>query len=1101
MKRFFWLITILLLTRASWGQGSPSRGQITGSIVPQSSYVIPGYTGQVANVTTHKAKMLKGQMLWNAPTKFTYSATKTGSFTLGETVTGSVSGATGILITDTGAGGSAGILIIRPTGTTAFVAADTITGGTSGATMSTATQFQASVNYVVGPYIPSTGINLYNGQSTKLGAATNFAGYAYGVSMYGTGSGLYACQAATKATVTGSTTTGTPQPGEACSQATSLATGRVLSVVGNVATIEKSSSSPADFDNSHTITFTTSGATLSGVSAVTNKTGVWWIEWSPDGQEVPFKPVLATDSSSIYLAHQLCDCGIITKSITVASGTYSNTRVLWFADYGDNTSTTGPIQMYFNLPDKEPFVWHTAFACKGTAGQTNFGQGGDQAIRHFHGAQFFPGFGANDGRLVVMTGDNDYQPSLLYCDDVADLCNNPSNWGAYWGLTNVNGPARSSWFSAATIYQQTLTYASESAAYRTGEKITQGTNVAYVVSDNNTNTLTINLDPASSAFVSGTVVTGATSGSTTTPTGASTTTSQTGGKNYVLGTNPYPLAANASLTGAQGMGGQDSRSVELVGDGINVVTASWSGLFLTNDIVRQATSGAWGTLLGTATNTLYIWPDPSSPAFDSTHSITGSDSYITATVSGVRPNRYLYFVPDQAARYLPAGTLPPNDGYAAINGCNILRRIDLYNKTVQTMSGRVRGEGFQGCLTPDGSIVIFSESDFNGGTWAGNADAYVHMYVVTPDGSNLQEVAKWLRTDYASPSGAVFFARIFYAFGAIWGWDINSTVIGGDAIVAFNNKPLREYDQYSFQTITQPAPLGPNLLPDSKFGRSETNNEWRSSGSVGSAGVVPVSTITGIIPHYDAGMSASAPNYVYKLIPSSSTGTCLGTYTLSVLDCYYLRGSFVTVSAWVYAPKTGTTNAPALSLQTTGGTAPAVAQTLITPYDGWQRVSATIYVGSTDQAVLVQLYARTSTTATDTTPTAWFDVELVPGTQPSPVGTLGQEAYTAVHDNQRLQTTVTYASANISATYLQCRYKNIIFSGTGGGSGRTFILPAISANQGTNINWEWTFTNNCDQIITVNLNGSTGVPIGVGKTAKIKINAAGTDTLRVTPDT
>jgi len=1106
MSKLLLILTFLAMFMLGWSQPAPPPGPsattIKNSIIPQSNYVIPGYTGQVSNVTTHKAKMLKGQFLWNSPTKFTYSATKTGSFTTGESVTGSVSGATGILITDTGAGGSAGILIIRPKGTTPFVAADTITGGTSGATVSSATQFQISTNYVVGPYIPSTGITLYNGQSTKLGAATNFAGYAYGVSMYATGSGLYACQSATKATVTGSTTTGTPQPGEACTQATSGATGRVLSVTSNVAVIEKSSSSPADFDGSHTITFTTSTATLSGVSAVTNKTGVWWIEWSPDGQEVPFKPVLATDSSSIYLAHQLCDCGIITKPITVTSGTYSNTRVLWFGDYGDNTTTTGPIQMYFNLPDKEPFVWHVAAVCKGTAGQTNFGQGGDQAIRHFHGAQFFPGFGANDGRLLVMTGDNDYQPSILVCDDVADLCNNSANWGAYWGLTNVNGPARSSWFSAATIYSQTLTYSSESAAFRIGEKVTQGSAVGYVTSDNNSNTLIINLDPSSAAFVASAVVTGATSGSTTTPSGVGSTTSQTGGANYVLGANPYPLSASASLTGTQGMGGQDSRSVELVGDGINVVTASWSGTWYANDIVRQATSGAWGTLLGTVgTNTLYIWPDPSSPPFDGTHSITGSDSYITATVSGVLGHHYLYFVPDQAARYLPAGTLPPNDGYAAPNGCNILRRIDLYNKTVQTMSGRVHGEGFQGCLTPDGSIVIFSESDFNGGSWAGNADAYVHMYVLTPDGTNLQEVAKWLRTDYASPSGAVFFARCFYAFGAVWGWDINSTVIGGDAIVAFNNKPLREYDQYSYQTITQPVPFGPNLIPDSKFGRSETNNEWRSSGSVGAAGVVPVTTITGIIPNYDAGMSASAPNYVYKLIPSSSTGICVGTYTLSVLDCYYLRGSFVTVSAWVYAPKTGTTNAPALSLQTTGGTAPAVAQTLITPYDGWQRVSATIYVGSTDQAVLVQLYARTSTTATDTTPTAWFDVEMVPGTQPSPTGTLGQEAYSAVHDNQRLSTTITYASANISATYLQCRYKNIIFSGTGGGSGRTFILPAVSANQGSNINWEWTFTNSCDQIITVNVNGSTGVAIGVGKTAKIKLNAAGTDTLRVTPDT
>jgi hypothetical protein len=1100
MKRLIFLLLFSLVAGLSWGQNPITRGTFPATAKGDPS-IIPGYTGQVANVMSHKAKTLQAQFLWNAPTKFTFSTTKSANWTAGEIVTGSVSGATATLVQDTGAGTTSGILILRPNTTTPFVAADNLTGGTSGSTATAATQFQQSENYVVSPYKCNTGIILYNGQQAKLGAATNFASYSFGVSMYGTGSGLYACQQATTATVTG-TVTGTPQPGEACSQATTLATGRVLSVIAGVAIIEKSATSPADFDGvaGHTITFTTSGATLSTLTAETNKTGVWWMEWSPDGQEVPFKPVLNTNSSSIYLAHQICDCGIIAGPITVASGTYSNTRVVVFGDYGDTDSTHGTISFYFNLPDKEPFVWHTAFACRGTPGQTNFGSGGDQAIRHFHGMEFFPGFGAKEGRLLVMTGDNDYQPSILLCDDVADLCNNPTNWGKYWGLTNVNGPARSSWFSSTTIYQQTLTYGSESAPYRLGEKVTQGANIAYVTADNGSNTLTINLDPGSSAFVTTTTVTGATSNSTCSPSAVSSTTNLGGGKNYVLGTNPYPLAATASVTGSQCMGGQDSRTVELVGDGINVLTAVWTGTYQPNDVLRQTVTGAWGNLLGTGPNTLYIQADPSSPPFDNTHSVTGADSYITATVTGLRINRYLYFIPDQAARYTYVGTLPPNDGYALPNGGNVLRRIDLYNKTVQTMSGRAHGEGFQGCLTPDGTILFQSESDFNNtqNAWAGNSDAYIHLYAVTPDGTNLQEVSKWLRTDYANVSGAVFFARCFYAFGAVWGWDLNGNIFGGDSIIAFNNKPLRQYDQYSFNTITQPAPTGPNLMPDSKFGRSETNNEWRSSGSVGGAGVVPVSTVTGLIPNYDAGMSTTAPNYIYKLIPSGSAGTCLSTYTFSVIDAYYLRGSFVTISAWVYAPKSGTTNLPALQLQTGNGTQ---TQTLITPMDQWQRVSATIYIAPTDQSLLIQLYARTSLSATDTTFTAWHDIELIQGTQPAPTGTVGQEAYQNQHDIQRLSTTITYASANVTATYLQCRYKYINFAGTGGGSGRTFILPAVSANQGTNINWEWTFTNNCDQIITVNINGSTGVAIGIGKTAKIKINAAGTDTLRVTPDT
>lgn len=1102
MNKLLLILTFLAMFMLGWSQPAPAPGPskttIQNQIIPQSPYVIPGYTGAVVTpATVHKNKMVQGQFLWTAPAEFTYSGTKTGTFVGGEVITQTNTGAKGIFNYDTGAGVSAGILIVQQTGTVQFDGTDQLTGGTSGATLTTPTMFEQATPYVWGPYKSNTGILAYNGQTTRRGAATNYPSYAFSNRLFATGSGIYGAQSSTKAVVTGTTTTGTPQPGEPCTQATSLATGRVLSVSGNVAIIEKSANSPADFDNSHTITFTTSTATLSGVNAVTNTSGVWWLEWSPDGLNVPFRPVLATNSSSIYLQHQICDCGIITKPITVASGTYSNTRVLWFGDYGD-----GGMKMYFNLPDKEPFVWHTMFTCKGTNGQFSFGAGGDQAIRHFHGAEFFAGYGANDGRLYIMCGDNDYQAGILYCDDVADMCNNPSNWGVNWGLTNVNGPARSSWFSSASIFQQTLTYSSESGPFRIGEKVTQGTNVGYVISDNNTDTMVINLNPGSSAFTSGSVVTGTTSTKTTTPTVAGSTSNIGGGLNYAIGNNPYPLTSTASLTGTQGMGGQDSRTVEIIGDGINTITATWTSSptsnFIIGDIMRQATSGAWGRLVAMGVNTLYIRPDQSSVAFDNTHNITGSDAFLTTTsVTAVKPHWHAYFVPDQAARYTNVGTFPPNDGYAAPNGCNILRQIDINANTVTTQSGRVSGEGWHGCLMPNGTILIQSESDFNGGSWAGNSDAYVHLYAVTPDGSNLQEVQKWLRADYANPSGAVIFSSCFYAFGAVWMWDLNSNIIGGDAVLAFKDKPNVQYDQFSYNLITQPIFYGPNLIEDARLGRSETSNIWRASGSVGSAGVVPSSTITGLIPNYQTGMSSSGPNYIYKLNPSGSTGTCLTTYTLSVLDMYYLRGSFVTFSVWVYVPK-ASTNAPALQLQTGNGD---VTQVLITPMDQWQRVSATIYLGGTEQSLLIQLFARTSTIATDTSFSAWTNMELIPGTQPSPSGTLAKEANFYTQETQRLTTSIAFTTSNVTATYLSSKYKSITFTGSGISVGLSWILPALSANQGSNLGWQWIITNSADQAITVKITGQSGVSIAAGKTAILKLNAAGTDIMRVTPDT
>ncbi len=61
-------------------------------------------------------------------------------------------------------------------------------------------------------------------------------------------------------------------------------------------------------------------------------------------------------------------------------------------------------------------------------------QSAPYAIRHFHGGVFAPGIGPNEGRLYVMTGDDNSESSILFCDDIDDLIDNPQVWANRWGL-------------------------------------------------------------------------------------------------------------------------------------------------------------------------------------------------------------------------------------------------------------------------------------------------------------------------------------------------------------------------------------------------------------------------------------------------------------------------------------------------------------------------------------------------------------------------------------------------------------------------------------------------------------------------------------------
>jgi len=239
-------------------------------------------------------------------------------------------------------------------------------------------------------------------------------------SVYATGSGLYVAVRAPQASLTyamsGSKSFAL---GEKVIQSVSGAVGFIYKDTGSVVSLEVSS---GKFDGTHLIKGQTSKVSAT-VSAISSIASIDFLEYSPDGIQDTFPTTTVNGTEIPWLPHLIVDCGIIKGPING----HSNTRVVLFGEYLEGN----PI-LYYSLPDVDPHTWTPIM--QGTGSGKSGTPGSTEAIRHFHGGIFVPGLGAKEGRLFMFSGDQDYQCSILVCEDVADLCNNSSKWLSNWGL-------------------------------------------------------------------------------------------------------------------------------------------------------------------------------------------------------------------------------------------------------------------------------------------------------------------------------------------------------------------------------------------------------------------------------------------------------------------------------------------------------------------------------------------------------------------------------------------------------------------------------------------------------------------------------------------
>ena len=152
----------------------------------------------------------------------------------------------------------------------------------------------------------------------------------------------------------------------------------------------------------------------------------------------------------------------------------------------------------------------------------------------------------------------------------------------------------------------------------------------------------------------------------------------------------------------------------------------------------------------------------------------GSQVFRTVELMIDANKQYGYWIPDQ-----------PNATNGNTEGTNTLHRVDLNSYKVTKYPGRATGSGWIGGYCPDGTIFLSTCSDFgfnDPNQYGGNGDSYCHLYALGADNQSLYEFAKFRRADYASPSGSIQIDRWCTAFNAMFGWDSNRELIGGDPV-------------------------------------------------------------------------------------------------------------------------------------------------------------------------------------------------------------------------------------------------------------------------------------------------------------------------------
>ncbi len=410
---------------------------------------------------------------------------------------------------------------------------------------------------------------------------------------------------------------------------------------------------------------------------------------------------------------------------------------------------------------------------------------------------------------------------------------------------------------------------------------------------------------------------------------------------------------------------------------------------------------------------------------------------------------------------------------------------DLEPKTIKTISVyRSIGTGWMGTLTPDGTVLITTESDHtasSGTAYSGNNDAYCRVYAVGPDGNSMYSVAQFQRKDYLNPAGTpVLISSFFTAFGAVFGWDTQQNLFDGDPIGTFDNKPKLYITDSSVYTL--PATVTPpiDLMEGGRFKQPAIDiSYWKLNN----------------LNHFTNGTSIldSAEGGTNSVQVDAPVGGGVGTatYTFQQETVYGLQGKWLTFRARVLNPvANGNTQAPYIKWLLGNGDFKLIP---IPTSDSWQTIIGSIWVPANEATVALQIISDLTNTLTGK---IYLSSISVSEGANFPTGNLiprDRIIHTTVLAQTGLQQ-VAVSTVDITLTQLNTNAAIIELTGSPA-AGHIINFPVSSGTGGTLKGMRYLINNLTGQTMTIKVTGQTGFALTAGSTCTCYMN--GTDMVKI----
>ena len=296
-----------------------------------------------------------------------------------------------------------------------------------------------------------------------------------------------------------------------------------------------------------------------------------------------------------------------------------------------------------------------------------------------------------------------------------------------------------------------------------------------------------------------------------------------------------------------------------------------------------------------------------------------------------------------------------------------LMQIDLANKTAKPKGTLLaQGYGWMALRLINGMMLFSAASEAANGYYNGNADQYIHLYALKPDGSDIVEVFKTLRADYKAPTQARGnFISILEYDNAVWmlGNNVLDPVTVGWIGDKNQKTTIQNEEANNLSNVLEQLTDTDLLFGAGSFKPAELLQwyPWNAT----------LSSDTTVI------YKDRSPKNPSLLCQPSSTiaGSATATLSLNPKLVRQIRGAWLTVMAYVHTELPNETVGISVYINPTTS-----LQSTLKTTGGWDTITLTILVPLDAQRIALNLMPRLSGISTRK---VWFShAQMIRGALP-----------------------------------------------------------------------------------------------------------------------